>query len=136
MTNFEVIVKNNPELIKEVLAHNISTGDLKDAVKSIKQHYNWYDNTITHDKPEMDFLNAEYKADVLDDIEKNYLSNIIRPFRNKVEYISKERGSIDRYYIMIKLQNDCVCLPCFRRKTGMYKGMDAKTKYTLEELDL
>lgn len=136
MTNFETIVKENSEFVKEVLAHNLSKDTLKLAIEGRRKHYCWFNNSSTGDKPELDFLNAEYKKKVLDNIEKEYLSNIISPFRNKVEYISKEVRIFDQYYIKIKLQDDHICLPYFSKKGGMYKGMDERTRYTLDELGL
>lgn len=86
----------------------------------------------------------EYKEPVLDDEEKKYLRAVIKPFRDRVEYIKK----IDMYlgcnkdaeYIFGELGNeddvvDAFSLPYFPEGT-MYKGMETDKKYTLEELGL
>ena len=86
----------------------------------------------------------EYKEDILDEEEKKYLSAVIKPFRDRVEYIKK----IDMYlgcnknceYIFGGLGNeddvvDAFLLPYFP-KGSMYKGMETDKKYTLEELGL
>lgn len=86
----------------------------------------------------------EYKEPVLDEKEKEYLSAVIKPFRNKVEYIKK----IDMYlgcnkyveYIFGEIGNkdDAIyafSLPYFP-KGSMYKGMETDKKYKLEELGL
>jgi hypothetical protein len=135
MTNFEAIVKNNPGYVKEALAANIPLDDLKCATTGELKHDDFYNNV--GDKREMDFLNAEYVAPVLDDIEKKYLSDVIRPCKNRVKSIQKSRCS-GQYFIEINMmQNfDRVCLPYFSTKSGMYKGMKLNTLYTPKELGL
>lgn len=82
------------------------------------------------------WLEAEYKPPVLDDVEKAYLSSVIKPFRNDVEYIEKRIFSTGAEYIRIYLTEDeTVNFPNFKRGT-MYKGMEANKRYTLEELGL
>ena len=73
---------------------------------------------------------------VLDNIEKNYLSNIIKPFRDRIDYISKISLSNGREYIFIKLKNyEIISLPFFVTGT-MYKGMENDKDYTLKDLGL
>ena len=67
-------------------------------------------------------------------VEKEYLSNVIKPCRHKIEYIIKT-GSYSEEYISISLPHEDVDLPCFEKGT-MYKGMEANKEYTLEELGL
>lgn len=75
------------------------------------------------------------EKEILDDVEKEYLLNIIKPFRDKVEYISKNRFSVGEF-IGISIDNDSdIQLPTFN-KTTMYKGMEVNKKYTLKELGL
>lgn len=77
---------------------------------------------------------------ILDDIEKEYLSNIIKPFRNRNVKISKHdtpnysyiKFNLDSIYIPYKTSFD---LPLFEKGT-MYKGMETDKQYTLEELGL
>lgn len=74
------------------------------------------------------------EKEILDKKEKEYLSAVIRPFRNRVEYIKKISG--DREYINVLLEDgDEVVFPYFEKGT-MYEGMEADKKYTLKELDL
>ena len=83
----------------------------------------------------------EIKKPILDDIEKEYLSGIIKPFRNRVKYITKFRGVFDNEFIEIGhvMDNEAelyyIELPLFKKGT-MYKGMEVGKKYTLEELGL
>ena len=71
--------------------------------------------------------------EILTKEEKDYLSAVIKPFRNRVSSISKD-GPLE--YITISLDgDDFAILPNFGEGT-MYKGMKLDKKYTLEELEL
>lgn len=74
---------------------------------------------------------------ILDDVEKEYLRAVIKPFRDKVTYVALLGYDERKIYIRIKTQNDPagICFPNFKKGT-MYKGMKLGKKYTLEELDL
>lgn len=80
-----------------------------------------------------------YKNDeILDSTEKRYLTAVIKPFRDKIEAITKESASNydDLCYINISLKNgDYACLPSFEPST-MYVGMEVDEEYTLEQLGL
>ena len=80
------------------------------------------------------WLDMEHKEPILDDAEKRYLSAVIRPFRNRVQYIKKIDCACEEY-IQIQLNSDWTILPHFRTGT-MYKGMKPDHAYTLEELGL
>ena len=81
------------------------------------------------------------KLPILDDIEKKYLSNVIKPFRNRVFYIRKYYFSSDEFIEICvnhyKVTDDYLsfALPLFKKET-MYKGMQIGKRYTVEELDL
>lgn len=74
---------------------------------------------------------------ILDDVEKKYLSKVIRPFRDRIVYISKENvENSNKEYIYIGLWGtDKSTLPPFERET-MYKGMIVGKRYHLKELGL
>lgn len=74
--------------------------------------------------------------EILDDTEKRYLKAVIRPFKNKVNHISKEDCYDGDCYISIEIDDDGdIDLPCFKKET-MYNGMEEDKKYTLKELGL
>lgn len=77
------------------------------------------------------------KKPILDDAEKEYLTNVIKPFRDKISYICKSQTVISKSeWIRLVLKADlCIEFPCFENGT-MYKGMEVGKKYTLEELGL
>lgn len=80
------------------------------------------------------WLNSERKEQILDKVERKYLSSVIGPFRDKVLYIQKASIGTDNIRIGIKNDNT-INLPCFKKDT-MYKGMKAWEKYTLEDLGI
>ena len=79
----------------------------------------------------------EENKPILNEEEREYLLTVIRPFKNKVEYI--EKNSIlfeDKESICIGIKKEAdIFLPYFKKNT-MYKGMEANKKYTLKELSL
>lgn len=76
------------------------------------------------------------EKEILNEKEKEYISAVIRPFRDKVEHISISGTINNKLYMKIFVANyDSVTLPNFEKGT-MYKGMEIGKKYTLEELGL
>ena len=81
------------------------------------------------------WLAEEYEEPVLDEVERKYLSDVIKPFGNRVSHIVKRLNG-SGYYIAIILNNfDVMNLPYFTRNT-MYKGMKVGRQYKLKELGL
>ena len=90
------------------------------------------------------FLDQEVEIDapdILDEVEKKYLSNIIKPFRDRVIYIKKVKSYYnDAYFISINIsskyipEGEIICFPFFNNK--MYEEMEDGKEYTLEELGL
>ena len=72
---------------------------------------------------------------VLDEAEHRYLSNVIRPFRDKVISICKTNYGGKYQYVCIALRGHNIDLPVFETGT-MYKGMELNRAYMLEELGL
>ena len=84
----------------------------------------------------MKWLEEEYVPEILTEKEKAYLSAVIKPFRDRVEYIEKRCFVSGTEYILISLQNNkTLSFPTFKTGT-MYKGMKSRKEYTLEELGL
>lgn len=83
-------------------------------------------------------LNGEYEIEkpILDKVEKRYLENLLRPFKDRVLYVTKNSCSNQREYLDIDLEvYECINLPFFKENT-MYKGMEVNKEYTLKELGL
>lgn len=82
------------------------------------------------------WLEDEYKLPIIDDIEKAYLSAVIKPFRKDVRSITKQKNNEGYEWLRIIVEdNNPLVLPGFKKET-MYKGMHAYKEYTLEELGL
>lgn len=93
-----------------------------------------------------EFLNQEIiiEKDILTEKEKEYLSNVIKPFRDRVINIEKRFDKIDTKTafiileinsISIDIPREYIELPYFKAGT-MYKNMEREKQYTLEELGL
>ena len=85
-------------------------------------------------------INLEIEESILDDAERRYLIDIIRPFEQEKILIMKHRSSLCNYeQITIDIRfvgfGQIINLPPFPKNT-MYKGMKLNEKYTLKELGL
>lgn len=88
------------------------------------------------------WLDAEHIEPILDEAEKRYLAGVIRPFRNRVQYIAKAFADDEcvygvNCYIFIHFNDgsDDMDFPVLH-DSKMYKGMKRYKAYTLEELGL
>ena len=76
---------------------------------------------------------------VLDEKEKEYLSAVIKPFRDRVIDIVKRDDDIYEYIVIVHRringEEEYIYFPFFK-KGKMYKGMKTDRKYSLEELGL
>lgn len=120
--------------INNITSEDFGTSGVSNAcyrIEYIKENdWNWF---TVHDLEEV--------KDILDSGEKEYLSNVIKPFKHKVKEIRKNEicNSEDNQkeeYIIIYIKNDYpINLPNFKNNT-MYKNMEINKEYTLEELGL
>ena len=102
-------------------------------------YHKWiYNKDLFSDK----LLNQEIEIKVrgiLDENEEEYLSAVIKPFRDRVISISKQKcdaGCYIRIFIENKDGINKICLPFFSKKSSMYQGMELGKEYTLEDLEL
>lgn len=108
------------------------TEDLKDA--NGDEEY----DIIKIERPRKYNTIFERKEEILDEVEKKYLANVIKPFRHEIKIISKRSrlGNSSICYIKIWLKNnDTANLPDFK-ENSMYKGMEPNREYSLKELGL
>lgn len=79
----------------------------------------------------------EAPHEILDKEEKEYLENVIRPFKEKTSYIVKRVDNFNtkEEYLLIDVVGGVFAFPNFKKGT-MYKGMEVDKEYTLEELGL
>lgn len=145
----EIPYKNNEYIIRVKAPHGLFNIDLY-LIQDIKtkQVYIIDDNGIELVKENKTFFKTlpnDYTGtievengyivgkEILDEKEKEYLSAVIKPFRDRIEFIAKRRMFDD--YICIGLNDEAISLPYFKKGT-MYKGMKLDKKYTLKELGL
>ena len=89
-----------------------------------------------------DILNGQYEIvklpqPILTEEEKEYLSMVIKPFKDEVYYICKNSYNRKFGWIQIGVKDDlCINLPTLKVGTMMYKGMEFDKRYSLEELGL
>ena len=77
---------------------------------------------------------------VLDDVEKEYLSTVIKPFRHRIKYFFKfpcANGDYEAIAAVMKGHEyyDNLSFPKFK-KGSMYKGMELIKEYSIEDLDI
>ena len=81
----------------------------------------------------------EINEQLLTDKEKEYLENVLRPYKDKVLYILK--GKYKNYeYLIIRVRNtstfcDSISIPLFE-ENRYYKNLEVDKQYTLGELEL
>ena len=97
---------------------------------------NNYSGKLTIEKGQV--VEKEEEKEILDEVEKEYLRAVIKPFRKKVVGIKKIESIICHYKECISisvLNENNIYLPYFKKDT-MYKGMEERKFYTIEELGL
>lgn len=130
---FEPVVVTNWDKVKEEMRiDDVGGGALCRAIHRIRNEEGCNDRGCVKCKK---WLKQPYKEpSILDEAEKKYLSAVIRPWRDRVEWISKS-DNIGREYLQIELDDDEIELPYFKKGT-MYKGMELNKEYTLEDLEI
>lgn len=106
------------EEYSNVISNRDKVNYLKEQLKQLKE-----ENKKEKNKP------------ILDDVEKEYLSAVIRPFKNRISYIVKRNFDSEKSYIVIHINSELIYFPYFKKGT-MYEGMEANKEYTLKELNL
>lgn len=102
---------------------NIENGVLEGMV--LGQRYTWKE------------LGLYASKGILSDKEREYLSAVIKPFRDEVEFIMKDYTDDDKQeYIEIAIKDEVSILFPYFKKSTMYANMERCKKYTLEELGL
>ena len=107
--------------------------------EAIRKHKDIFNDKFLDQKVEIEV------PDILDEKEKEYLGNVIKPFRDRVISVVKNVAcaATNAAYICIfvrpsvhmVLGDDTLRLPLFAKDT-MYKNMQFDVEYTLEELGL
>lgn len=103
-------------------------------LKNLKDDY--YGKIIKIEEPTYKTV-YKCKEEILDEVEKRYLKDVIRPFRDRVNNIRKVKSYINNKseYIIISIGKESIILPYFDKNT-MYKDMRLDKEYTLKELGI
>lgn len=131
----------NIEKYKDVIP-NMVQANIACCVSALIREGKCIANCTECKKEALEWLFQEYKEPILDDVERKYLSAVIKPFRGRVNYIYKTRCGGKGYFIRIVVRStilpsglDSMYFPVFTEDT-MYKGMVLNKTYTLKELGL
>lgn len=82
------------------------------------------------------WLMEECKEPILDDVERKYLSSLLKPFKSDVVSINKIKMGKCKAFLFIKVNGyNSFYLPSFE-SGKMYRNMELNKEYTLEELGL
>lgn len=98
----------------------------------------WVNNKKSYSKTVLSKKIEVSKINILTKKEKKYLSFVIKPFRDEIIFIRKSADDYDDIkfeWLTFVLQDGLFSLPSFKPNT-MYKNMEIRKKYTLEELGL
>ena len=82
-----------------------------------------------------------FREPILDDIEREYLKTVFKPFASRIKYVAKQRCEgiwVGMEYIKVLMEDpdgDSTCFPVFKAGT-MYKSMEPNKAYTLDELGI
>lgn len=132
-------LKNNEKAF--VIDKTVVTKDdvlsLYDYNSKLEHNFNSNYDIVKVDRP-VGYKTIYKNDEILDSTEKKYLAAVIRPFRDEIKAIIKEKdvSYSNGYYLCISLKNnDWANLPSFNSET-MYVGMKQNKEYTLEELGL
>ena len=142
MTNAEWCIKNGYKFSDLWIVRDCSDDDDYERTYIItisgKDLYKYITtNELSYLEVMLKWLDMEHKEPILSDAEKQYLSAVIRPFRNEIKSIEKYKNwsnNSECIHFYTK-KGDFFYLKDFKLGT-MYKGMKAGHCYTLEELGL
>ena len=146
MTNAEWMIKNGYKFSDLCCCFDSSSGDIvislynKILVRRVRRGYISFNDFLKR------WLDKEHEEEsILSNAEKKYLSAVIKPFRDKVNYICKKdfvnfnnpEGYDVYQHIVIGIDDGPeVVLPLFK-SGAMYKGMKPGHKYyTLKDLGI
>lgn len=138
MTNAEWMIKNGYKFSNLFVRRLSNEERNKFVVRYNNEKIDYFELNECHisfnDSAYKKWLDMEHKEPILDDVERKYLSAVIRPFRKSVRSIGKAEA-LQHEMICIDTKNRYMVFPPFDKGT-MYKGMKTGWRYTLKELGL
>lgn len=143
----KVIKKYSNEMLVKILKHKDINEIGEYWVDNTSKDFELVDNTIETLQNDIAKLENKLKKKkkqleelqrkpILDDVEKEYLKAVIRPFKKEIVSISKEETFGEEFIsINHEVLGDNISFPTFKKGT-MYIGMELEKEYTLKELGL
>ena len=128
-------MKNIEKYKKEVYEAIVLTNSDKLLVRAGIKFNPFVDNYREYKDRLFVWLFEEYEEPVLDNVERKYLSAVIKPFKGDVDYICKRLNHGGYYIAIVSNGSDVMKLPYFPNNK-MYKGMELDRRYKLRELGL
>lgn len=132
----------------DIFAVNEKTGEVTNCKKQnccdcLFYHHYKFSTWDTCYKRAIEWLEQEHTEPILDDVEKRYLENFIRPFKNRVRSVTKRMYSDDFAYLQLhinslysnKQQGELINLPLFVWDK-LYRNMTLRKKFTVKDLKL
>ena len=128
----------NIEKYKDIVLKNLNACDIDTLLrgKMVNGYCKGYNCDGCKERV-LKWLLEEAEEPVLDEVERKYLSDVIKPFRKNVSCIRKSKDARKgKNYIKIEFcDGDRMFFP-YLDDDAMYKGMEVNKAYTLEELGL
>lgn len=100
--------------------------------------FDWMFKSIIWEDKEPTLIKDIYNPQILDDVEREYLKTVLKPFHKKVKYVVKFGEDIynkDKECLFIALRGGHFDFPRFV-SGKMYSGMKQNKRYTLDELGI
>lgn len=159
-TGMEITRKDVETMVKKIRTEDVLSADFTDEglgraiiqLVSLMDMLGYKNETVVSECENMlsayiqqvgaDFGKIFEPVEVLDEIEKDYLGALIKPYVRKYNIKVVKRCIDDEYYLVINLfdkrgnRADSITLPNFSPATKMYAGMEVNKSYTLKELGL
>lgn len=128
-------------IIKSCTTSHLGENNYKYNIDIDNGDWSWSDSMLKKVGNKISFKsllkNFVNKKEILNKAERKYLSTIIKPFKKEVASISLGKvTSIDRVFILIRLNDSSSIMIPFLEKKSVYKGMTLDKEYTLKELGL
>ena len=142
MTNLEFYQQEIKDNLAKYRKYNSCEISLYDTLIECYTKHSNITNTYTLYEL-IDWLKEEYSEPILNKKEKEYLSNVIKPFKQKIMSITKRylaESDLEMLELVLEsLQKhqelEHIYLPYFK-EGSMYKSMIQNKKYTVKELGL
>ena len=99
-------------------------------------YFNHLFPTIKWEDDEPTLIRDIYNPPILNDLEREYLKMVLKPFHGVVEYVKKTENSDKKEYLFILFSGNRVFSSLDFDSGTRYSGMKLDRKYSLDELGI